>query len=333
MRELRKIAVLGGGAWGTALALVSARAGRDVILWARDEKTISAINGTQSNPAYLPGVTFDAPFSATGDLAIAVSGCDTILLATPAQTTREMAKALSSSINPDTPVVLCAKGIERSTGALLADVLSDCLPEAMPAVLSGPSFADDVAKKLPTAVTVAAGKGEIADALSAALASESFRPYASTDVIGVQIGGALKNVLAIACGAVVGRGWGASAQAALTARGFREMTRLGTALGARPDTLTGLSGLGDLVLTCSSAQSRNFAFGLELGRGKPVKNLMSGGKLAEGVFTAGVAVDLGKSQGVDLPLSTAVDAVLREKIDLDAALASLMTRPLKRETD
>ncbi|WP_202395918.1 NAD(P)H-dependent glycerol-3-phosphate dehydrogenase [Stappia sediminis] len=333
MRRLQKIAVLGGGAWGTALALVAARAGRDVLLWARDASTVTAINETRSNPSYLPGVTFDAPFQATGDLGGAVSGCDAILLVTPAQTTREMAKAISSTIEPGTPVVLCAKGIERSTGALLADVLADCLPQATPAVLSGPSFADDVAKKLPTAVTVAASQGEVADALSAALASESFRPYASTDVAGVQIGGALKNVLAIACGAVVGRGWGASAQAALTARGFREMTLLGTALGARPDTLTGLSGLGDLVLTCSSAQSRNFAFGLALGRGTPVKNLMSGGKLAEGIFTASVAVDLGKRHAVDLPLSTAVDAVLREKIDLDTALASLMTRPLKRETD
>lgn len=333
MRKLQKIAVLGGGAWGTALALVSARAGRDVVLWARDEKTVSAINETRSNPAYLPGVTFDAPFAATDNLAASVTGCDAILLVTPAQTTREMATAISRAIKPGIPVVICAKGIERSTGALLADVLSDCLPEATPAVLSGPSFAHDVAKKLPTAVTVAARQGEIADALSAALASESFRPYASTDMTGVQVGGALKNVLAIACGAVVGRGWGASAQAALTARGFREMTRLGTALGARPDTLTGLSGLGDLVLTCSSAQSRNFAFGLELGRGTPVRDLMSGGKLAEGVFTASVAVDLGKRHNVDLPLSTAVDAVLREKIGLDAALTSLMTRPLKRETD
>jgi len=330
MTAFSRIAVLGGGAWGTALALAAARAGREVTLWGRDAATLRAVNDEHHNPAYLPGIRFDVPLRATDNLTAVLKRADAVLLATPAQTTRQMAEAMAPALPPATPVVLCAKGIERATGLLLSEVLATTLPQARAAALSGPSFATDVARGLPTAVTVAAEDEALADRLTATLASPTFRPYASTDLTGVQIGGALKNVLAIACGAVVGKGWGASAQAALTARGFAELTRLGVALGARSETLTGLSGLGDLVLTCTSEQSRNFAFGVALGRGSPVVAL-AGGKLAEGVHSAAIAVDLGRRHRVDLPITAAVAAVLDGALDLDTALAALMTRPLKRE--
>lgn len=326
-----RIAVIGGGAWASALALTAARAGRQVMLWARDPRTVQAVNAGEGNPAYLPGIAFDRAITATGDLGVALERADAVLLVTPAQTTRAMAEALAPHLAPATPVVLCAKGIERDTGLLLGEVLSQAAPACRPAVLSGPSFAGDVARGLPTAVTLAAADGDLADALSQALAGTQFRPYASTDLVGVQVGGALKNVLAIACGAVAGKGWGASALAALTARGFAELTRLGLALGARPETLTGLSGLGDLVLTCSSPQSRNFAFGLALGEGRSVAELAAGGKLAEGVHSAAIAVDLAARHGIEMPIGAAVSDVLEGRIGLDAALTGLMTRPLRRE--
>ncbi len=333
MAEIQRIAVIGGGAWGTALALVAARAGREVTLWAREGATVDAINDTRSNPAYLPGITFDAPFAATTGLANAVNGADAVLLVTPAQTTRTIATLLAPLVHAGAPLILCAKGIEKETGLLLSDVLKEVIPQARPAALSGPSFATDVARNLPTAVTIAAEEAALADQLTNALASGTFRPYASADMTGVQLGGALKNVLAIACGVVEGRGWGASARAAVTARGFQELSRLGAALGAKPRTLIGLSGLGDLVLTCSSAQSRNFSFGLELGQGKSLDELSRSGKLAEGVFSAAIAVDLARRCEVELPISATVAAVLEGAIDLDEALVKLMTRPLRRETD
>lgn len=331
-RSIERIAVLGGGAWGTALALVAARAGREVRLWARDADTVRKLNEDHANPRYLPGVTIDPPLFATTDLDTALEGAEAVLLVTPAQTTRAMAEALAPRLAPGTPVILCAKGIERDTGLLLGDVLREAAPGVMPAVLSGPSFAGDVARGLPTAVTIAASDGAVADRLSAALASPQFRPYAATDLTGVQIGGALKNVLAIACGAVAGKQWGASALAALTARGFAELTRLGLALGASRETLAGLSGLGDLVLTCGSAQSRNFAFGQALGEGASVAALMAEGhKLAEGVHSAAVAETLAARHGVELPICRAVSAVLESRLSIDDALTTLMTRPLKRE--
>lgn len=331
MPNYDSIGVIGGGAWGTALALSAARAGRSVTLWARDTALVSELRSRQSNSAYLPGITFDERLTATTDLGEAADA-DALLLVTPAQTTRSLAASLKPHLKPGTPVVLCAKGIERGTGHLLSEILAEEAPEAHPAVLSGPSFAMDVARGLPTAVTIAAGDGDIADALARALASASFRPYASTDIIGAQIGGALKNVLAIACGAVVGRKLGASAQAALTARGFAELSRLGSAMGARPETLTGLSGLGDLVLTCSSAQSRNFAFGQKLGEGRTPGDLIAAGeKLAEGAHSARIAVELGRRHKVALPVCEAVAGVLDGQMTIDEALTALMNRPLKRE--
>lgn len=333
MSDFGKIAVIGGGAWGTALALTAARAGRDTILWARDASAVAEMRSKQQNRKYLPGITFDEEFTVTDNLAHCLEA-DALLLVTPAQTTREMVLALKEAGSLTMPVALCAKGIERDTGKMLSEILQDAAPEAEAAVLSGPGFADDVARGLPTAVTIAAQTAATADKLSHALASPAFRPYASTDVVGAQIGGALKNVLAIACGAVVGRKLGASAQAALTTRGFAELSRLGMALGACQETLTGLSCLGDLVLTCSSSQSRNFSFGLDLGKGRLASELTAeGGKLAEGAHTARVAVKLAKQHNIDLPICQVVAQMVEEDLSIDKAVSALMSRPLKPETE
>lgn len=333
MTDYQNIAVLGGGAWGTALALAAARAGRNVTLWARETETVAAVNASNQNPDYLPGITWQENVLATNSMADALKDAHAILLVTPAQTTRALCEEMKPLLKPGTPIVLCAKGIEQNTGSLLSETVKSVLPEAVPAALSGPSFAHDVAKGLPTAVTIAAEDGTVADKLSAALASPSFRPYATDDLKGVQIGGALKNVLAIACGAAVGYGLGASAQAALTARGFAELSRLGEALGGRSETLTGLSGLGDLVLTCSSTQSRNFAFGLKIGQGRTPQELVAPGqKLAEGAHSANIAVTLASKHGVDMPIAAAVSQIVAGKLEVAQALSDLMTRPLKRET-
>jgi glycerol-3-phosphate dehydrogenase (NAD(P)+) len=250
-----------------------------------------------------------------------------ILLATPAQNLREAATSLAPHLKPETPVVACAKGIERGTHRFMTEIIAETIPEAIPAILSGPNFADDVARGLPTAVTLAAKDERLASDLVHALGSSTFRPYHSTDVRGVEIGGAAKNVLAIAAGIVVGRQLGASALAALTTRGFSELARLGRACGARSETLAGLSGLGDLILSCSSLQSRNFAFGIALGRGEAPNR----DKLAEGEFTAPVLIELAASQNVDMPVSTAVAAILSGKVTIDAAIEGLLTRPFKAE--
>ncbi|MBD1549453.1 NAD(P)H-dependent glycerol-3-phosphate dehydrogenase [Roseibium aggregatum] len=331
MKQINRITVIGGGAWGTALALTAARAGATATLWARDPDIVREIQSRRQNAKYLPGITFDEEIHATADLREALKA-DAVLLVTPAQTTRDMLREIVSAGGFDGPLVLCAKGIEQSTGELLSEVLKDELPRAEAAALSGPSFADDVARGLPTAVTIAAETMETANRLCAAMASPAFRPYASTDVTGTLIGGALKNVLAIACGAVVGRKLGASAQAALTARGFAELSRLGAAMGARSETLTGLSGLGDLVLTCSSPQSRNFSFGIKLGEGQKAADLIAaGGKLAEGAYSARIAVELAKRLNVELPICATVARMIDEGLSVDDALTILMSRPLKHE--
>lgn len=324
-----RIAVVGGGAWGTALALVAARAGRDTRLVAREPETVAAINATAENPAYLPGIRLDPQLKATTDLA-ATTLADAVLLVVPAQATRAVAAGLRPVLRPGTPVVACAKGFEIGTHARMTEVIAAELPNARPAVLSGPSFAADVARGLPTAVTVAAAEPGLAEALARALSSSRFRPYASDDPVGAEIGGALKNVLAIACGIVVGRGLGASAQAALTARGFAELSRLGAAAGARTETLMGLSGLGDLVLTASSRQSRNFSLGIALGEGVPLGEA-TGGKLAEGAYTAAVALELAAARGVEVPITAAVADVLAGTLTVPDAIDRLMTRPLRRE--
>ena len=319
------VGVIGAGAYGTALACAAVRAGRDVVLYVRGTENATQMKATRKNPR-LPGVTLDERIGITAELAVAARA-DIILIATPAQNLREAAMAMASLLKPQTPVVACAKGIERGTHLFMTEVIAEVIPQAWPAILSGPNFADDVARGLPTAVALAAKDEGLASDLVQMLGSSTFRPYHTTDVRGVEIGGAAKNVLAIAAGIVVGRKLGASAQAALTTRGFSELARLGRACGARGETLAGLSGLGDLILSCASLQSRNFAFGIALGRGeKPAP-----GKLAEGEFTAPVLIELAASQNVDMPVSKAVAAILSGKVTIDAAIEGLLTRPFKAE--
>jgi glycerol-3-phosphate dehydrogenase (NAD(P)+) len=325
MPSFNSVAVIGAGAWGTALAGVAARAGRDVMLYARDSKSAAHIAAARTNPK-LSGVPLDAAIEVTDDIALAARA-DIILVATPAQHLRAAVVALAPHLARGTPVIAAAKGIERGTHKFMTEVIAEAAPNAIAAILSGPSFAEDVARGLPTAVTLAAKDEGLASALVQALGSATFRPYHTTDVRGVEIGGAAKNVLAIAAGIVVGRKFGASAQAALTTRGFSELMRLGRACGARSETLSGLSGLGDLVLSCSSPQSRNLALGIALGRGEP-RPL---GKLAEGEFTAPVLIELAASQNVDMPVSNAVAAILSGALSIDDAIESLLTRPFKAE--
>jgi glycerol-3-phosphate dehydrogenase (NAD(P)+) len=321
------IAVIGAGAWGTALASVALRAGRTVTLVARDPAAAAAIAASRESPR-LPGLRLDARASIAGRLAEAASA-EVILLAVPSQSLRTVIGRLAPRLASATPVIACAKGIERGTCKFMTEVIAACAPQTVPAVLSGPSFAADVMRGLPTAVTLAAASEITAAALAQALGSATFRPYHSSDVRGVEIGGAAKNVLAIAAGIVAGRALGASAAAALVTRGFAEMMRFGRAYGARAETLVGLSGLGDLTLTCASPQSRNFSLGVALGEGQSLDRAQS--KLAEGVFTASVLVAMGNERHVEMPIAAAVDAVLDGRLSIDAAIESLLTRPLRAE--
>ena len=321
------IAVIGGGAWGTALALTCARAGRSVTLWEHDAANAANLKSKRES-LFLPGVRIDDSVTIAADLADA-AGREAILLVVPAQAVRSAATALARLLTAPTPVIVCAKGIERGSKKFMTEVIAECAPNALPAILSGPSFAADVARGLPTAVTLAAGDGKLAADLARSIGSASFRPYHSADVRGVEIGGAAKNVLAIAAGIVAGRGLGASAAAALTTRGFAELSRFAKAYGAKPETMMGLSGLGDLLLTCSSPQSRNFSFGVALGRGQRPTEIHGG--LAEGVFTAPVLLEMARDRSIEMPISVAVAAVLEEKTSVDAAIESLLTRPLRAE--
>jgi glycerol-3-phosphate dehydrogenase (NAD(P)+) len=322
--SLDRVAVLGAGAWGSALANVAARAGRRVTLWARDSKAAATIDKSRENPR-LPGMKLADGVAVTGDIA-QTARTEAVLIAVPAQELRQVALMLDSVLPSGTPVIACAKGIERGSHRFMTEVIAECAQTALPAILSGPSFAADVARGLPTAVTLAASDLGLAERLTQALGSDSFRPYHSTDVRGVEIGGAAKNVLAIAAGIVQGRKLGASATAALVTRGFAELARFGRALGARTETLTGLSGLGDVILSCASPQSRNFSLGLALGEGRPAD-----GKLAEGAFTARALVELANERNVEMPIATAVAAVLDGTLSVDAAIGSLLTRPFRAE--
>src|SRR6516165_1172383 len=316
------IAVLGAGAWGAALALTCARAGRRVTLWEHDPANAAQLAGKRES-LFLPGVALDARIVIARDLAEAARA-QAILLVVPAQAVRGVAQALAPLLAGRTPVVVCAKGIERGSKKFMTEVIAECAANAVPAILSGPSFAADVARGMPTAVTLAAADSKLAAELAQAVGSATFRPYHSDDVRGVELGGATKNVLAIAAGVVAGRGLGASALAALTTRGFAELVRFG-----RAETMMGLSGLGDLLLTCSSPQSRNFTFGIKLGRGERPDSIQAG--LAEGVFTAPVLVDMARDRAVEMPISAAVVALLGGKATVDGAIESLLTRPIRSE--
>ncbi len=326
---MNAVAVIGGGAWGTALANAAASAGRDVTLWMRDPSAAAEAETLRENPRCLPGVPLHARVRPTADPGL-LGSADAALLVVPAQAVRAALAALAPALAPACALISCAKGIERGSGLFLSDVVAAVRPGRPVAILSGPSFAADVARGLPTAVTLAARDGALAARLAAALSGPTFRLYHTTDVRGVEIGGAAKNVLAIAAGIVAGRGLGESAKAALVARGFAELMRFATAHGARPETLMGLSGLGDLVLTCASEQSRNFALGLRLGQGAGPEEA-GGGRLVEGAATAGVLVRLADAAGVEMPVSRAVAEVLSGRLSVEDAVAALMARPLRAE--
>jgi glycerol-3-phosphate dehydrogenase (NAD(P)+) len=324
-----RISVLGAGAWGTALALAALAAGRKTSLWVREEDVLADIRQGRGN-RFLPGVSIPKELEVTGDLAVACKA-EALLLAIPAQVLHVFADGLKSHLTPNQPLVICAKGIEKDSGKLVTEVAAECLPGAALAILSGPSFARDVARGLPTAVTIAA-KDDLAAALQASLGSAAFRPYASDDLTGVALGGAAKNVYAIACGVVEGMGLGENARAALLARSFAELSRLGEALGARRETLMGLSGLGDLVLTATSPSSRNFSFGIAVGRGKTIAELNAPGHpLAEGVATAPALVKRARASGVEMPIAQAVADLLSGALPLGEAVMRLMSRRLTVE--
>jgi glycerol-3-phosphate dehydrogenase (NAD(P)+) len=328
---MKRVGVLGGGAWGTALAQVCARAGLEPTLWAREAEAVAAINGSHDNPLFLPGVALAPAIRATADIAD-LAGADLILAVVPAQHLRGTLQQFAPYGRAGLPIALCAKGIEAPSLNLMTEVLAQTMPTAAPAVLSGPSFAAEVARGLPTAITLACPDPDLGKALAEAIATPAFRPYLSTDMIGAEAGGAIKNVLAIACGIVEGRGLGRSAHAALVTRGFAELTRLAVALGGRAETVAGLCGLGDLVLTCSSAQSRNMSVGLALGRGESLEAALAGKlSVAEGVASAPAVRQLARQLGVETPISDAVAAILAGEIGVDAAIAGLLARPLKSE--
>jgi glycerol-3-phosphate dehydrogenase (NAD(P)+) len=322
-----RVGVIGGGAWGTALAQTAAGGG-DVLLWARDADVVESIDRSHENPAYLPGVPLSPAIRATADI-VDLAGCDAILVVAPAQHVREVLGRLPAGAMP---LILCAKGIEAGTGLLMTEVAAAVRADAPIAVLSGPSFAHEVAAGQPTALTLACEDESLGEALAARLARPAFRLYHSTDVVGAEIGGAVKNVLAIACGVVDGMGLGLNARAALISRGFAEMTRFGVARGARIETLAGLSGLGDLVLTCSSSSSRNFSLGVGLGRGGRAADLLADRRtVAEGAFTAPVLRTAAAAAGVEMPIVAAVCALIEGSAAASDVVETLLARPRRSE--
>jgi glycerol-3-phosphate dehydrogenase (NAD(P)+) len=329
---MSKIGIIGGGAWGTALAETMRRAGNEVMLQAREAEAVDAINKFHENKLFLPGVKLSPAVRATTRIAEALDA-DIVLLVTPSQKLREVTLAAERDWPAHVPAVICCKGIEQETGDLMSEVVGQTLPGVPVAVLSGPTFAREVALNLPTAVTLACDNETLGKILMETLSAPRFRIYRSRDVAGAQVGGAVKNVIAIACGIVEGRKMGDNARAALITRGLAEIIRLGMAKGAMPETLAGLSGLGDLTLTCNAMQSRNFSLGVEIGQGKKMEDVLSArNSVAEGVYTAPSVSALARGLGVEVPICTAVDAVLHHFADIDASIAGLLARPLKAET-
>jgi glycerol-3-phosphate dehydrogenase (NAD(P)+) len=331
--EYRTAGVIGAGAWGTALAQVCVRAGLSARLWARENEVAEAVNRDHENALFLPGVRLADEVVATTDLK-SLAACDLLLAVAPAQHLRATLRELAPGVRPGQPILLCAKGVEQGSLMLMSQVLEDVIPEACPVVLSGPSFAGEVARGLPTAITLACPNEALGQALSHVLATPTFRPYWSADILGAEAGGAVKNVMAIACGIAEGRGLGRSAHAALITRGFAELTRLAVALGGEAETVAGLCGLGDLVLTCSSPQSRNMSLGLALGRGESLDAALAGKlSVAEGVESAPAVVALAKKLDVEAPICEAVAAVLAGDLDVDVAIGGLLARPLRAERE
>ena len=325
------IGVVGAGAWGTALAQIAASAGRKVTLWAFEQDVAAAINATHENLVFLPGFALHPAIVAVTDLA-AIAAADVVLAVTPAQHLRPTLRGLVPALRPGAVVVLCAKGVEQGTLALMSEVLAEAAPRACGAVLSGPGFAKDVVRGLPTATTIACADPALGQALVQALGLPTFRPYVTDDIVGAEIGGAVKNVIAIACGVADGRKLGDGARAALITRGFAELCRLGLAMGARQETLSGLCGLGDLVLTCSSMSSRNTSLGAALGQGRSMADVLGARRsVAEGVASAPAVVALAARHGVEMPICAAVDDILAGRSDIDRAIVALLARPFRAE--
>lgn len=329
--NVNSVAVIGAGAWGTALAQTLATAGKSVKLWAFEPGVVEDVNVRHVNSGYLPGVALDTKITAHASIGDCLTAAGVALLVVPAQHVRSVLR-VARNWPLQVPVIICAKGLETATGKMMSEVAAEELPAARLAVLSGPSFANDVARGLPAALTLACADESIGQALATALSSRQMRLYWSSDITGVELGGAVKNVLAIAAGIVEGRGLGASAHAALVARGFAELRRFGEAMGAKAETLLGLSGLGDLILTCGSAQSRNMSLGRALGQGKPLAEILgSRTAVTEGVFTAAAVVRLAREKHVSMPVAEAVDAIIQGRVAVTDAITQLMRRPLKAE--
>ena len=332
-RPIGSIAVVGGGAWGTALANVIASGGRQVLIWAREDEVVHSINRSRENALFLPDISLAASLRATSELS-EVATADAIFLAPPAQHLRHVAMALAASMEEQRQPILaiCAKGIEEKSLQLLSEVLVEVFPASAPVVLSGPTLAGEVARGLPTALVVACQDGAVGNAVMEVLHGAVLRPYLSDDVLGVQLGGALKNIFAIACGIVAGREMGENAHAALLARGFAEMMLAGVAMGARRETLMGLSGLGDLVLTCNAKTSRNMSLGMALGRGESLEAVLGRRRsVSEGVYTARAAHDLAGRLGIEMPITQALVGILFDGESVEEGIERLLARPLRRE--
>ena len=330
---MARVAVIGGGAWGTALACVMRRAGHETVLWAREDDVAAAVDAGKGNPVFLPDIELEPGITATSDMAKAVTGVETVLLVVPSQFLRAVAKLMALYLADGVPVLLCAKGIEHGTLEMMTEVAAETLPNSPIAVLSGPTFAREVALNMPTAVTLACADAALGQRLVDRIGIAHFRPYLSDDPVGAEIGGAVKNVLAIACGIVTGKTLGDNTRAALITRGLAEMARLGIAKGGKPETLMGLSGLGDLTLTCNGPQSRNMSLGMALGEGRALDDILAERKsVAEGVFNAESVTALAASLGIEMPICAAVDQVINHGADIDATIAGLLSRPFRAES-
>ncbi len=331
--DLLKVGVIGAGSWGTALADACARAGRKVVLWARSDQLAEEINKTGVNSKYLPGLPICETVYATSQMS-QLADCDMVLIVTPAQAQGRIMGEFHKYLPHGIPALICSKGIDKASSQMMSQVLADTAPDLVPYVLSGPSFAADVVKGLPTAVTLAGPDIASASKVAEAIGHATFRIYASDDIIGTQIGGAVKNVLAIACGISDGRKLGDSCRAAIITRAFAELKRLGHVLGARPETLGGLSGFGDLILTCSSTQSRNYSLGFLLGQGKSLDDILKSRKsVAEGIHTAGVVTRIASENNIEMPICKAVHAVVDGRSDPDSEIARLLARPMRAEVE
>ncbi len=330
---MQKIGIIGAGAWGTALAQCLADGGCEVLLWAREPEVVESVNTRHENALFMPGLTLNKAITATDSLS-KTADCDTLLVVTPAQFVRSTLESLKGDIAEGKPVVICAKGIELESGLLMSQVAEEEVPNATIAILTGPTFAAEIVRGLPSAVTIAAKDKDVAQEIREGLASRHLRPYITDDMLGAQIGGAVKNVIAIACGAVMGRGLGESARAALLTRGLAEMSRLAAAMGARKETLMGMCGVGDLMLTCSSLQSRNYSLGVKLGEGAALEEVMSerqGKAVTEGVHTAAALMTMARKHAVDMPIAEIVYKCVAEKRPIDEAIDEMLERPLRPE--